>query len=81
MLQNFRIVYVLESISLRQDRAADLLKNTCADVATDRTWADEGLRTSNLHLADLEVQGLEKFTDWRENLGQHWSRYGGQRLW
>ena len=58
----------LESLSLMQDRAMDLLQNLCPYVAADRTWADKVLFTTNLRVAYLETQGLENFPDWREKL-------------
>ena len=48
MTHTFRVGYFLESIRLRQDRAVELLQKLYADVAADRTWSDEGLRTTNL---------------------------------
>ena len=37
-------------------------------MAADRTWADEVICTTNLCVVDLEAQGLENFTEWREKL-------------
>ena len=68
MPQMFRVGYFLKYLSLRQDRAVELLKNLCADVAADRTWDDKGLRTTNLRTVELEAQGLENFPEWKENL-------------
>ena len=51
--QTFRVGYFLESLSLRQYRAIELLKNLCSDVAADRNWADKGLRTTNFRVVDL----------------------------
>ena len=68
MTQTFRVGSFLESLILRQDRAVELLQNLCADVATDRTWDDKGLRTTNLRVVELEAQGLENFPEWREKL-------------
>ena len=44
----------------------ELFQKICADVATEGTWSDEGLRTTNLHGLDLEAQGLENFPEWQE---------------
>ena len=46
----------------------ELLQNLCADVATDRTWDDKGLHTTNIRVVELEAQGLENFPEWREKL-------------
>ena len=67
MPQMFRVGDFLESLSLIQDRAVELLKKLCADVAADSTWADKGLLTTNICVADLEAQGLENFHEWQEN--------------
>ena len=48
---------------MRQDRAVELLKNMCADIYVDSTWADEGLLTTNLCVEGLEAQGLENFPE------------------
>ena len=53
MPKTFRVGYFLESLSLRQYRAIELLKNLCSDVAADRNWADKGLRTTNFRVVDL----------------------------
>ena len=59
----FRLGAFLESLILRQYRAVELLKNVCANVATDRTWAGKGLFTTNIRVTDLETQGLENFPE------------------
>ena len=66
--QTFRVGSFLESLILRQDRAVELLQNLCADVATDMTWDDKGLHTTNLRVVELEAQGLENFPEWRGKL-------------
>ena len=58
MPQTPRVGYFLESLRLRQDRDVELLKNLCADVSMDSTWADEGLLTTNICVKDLEAPGL-----------------------
>ena len=50
MPQTFRVGYFLEYLSLRQDRAVELLQNLCTNVAVYSTWADEGLCTTKLHV-------------------------------
>ena len=64
--QTFRVGYFLESLIVRQERAVELLKNLCADVSTDRTWANKGLHTKNILVVELEVQRLENFPEWQE---------------
>ena len=46
----------------------EILQNICTNVAVERTWDDEGLRTANLRVVDLEAQGLEKVPEWRKKL-------------
>ena len=58
-----RLGHFLESLILIQYRAVDLLKKLCADVDSDRTWYDKGLHTKNIHVANLEAQGLEDFPE------------------
>ena len=65
--QRFILGAFLESLRLIQDRSMELLQKLCADVATDRTWADKSLHTTNLCVADLEAQGLKKFPEWQKN--------------
>ena len=67
--QTFRVGALLESFSLRQDRAADLFQKLCANMDAGRTWDDKGIPTTNLHVVDLEAQELEKIPEWREKLG------------
>ena len=59
MPQTFSMGYLLESISLRQEIAVDILQNLCADVAMERTWSDKGLPTKNIFVVYLEAQGLK----------------------
>ena len=47
----------------------EILQNICTNVAVDRNWDDEGLRTANLRVVDLEAQGLEKVPEWRKTEG------------
>ena len=68
MPQTFILGDFLDSLSLRQDRAVEPLQNLCADVASDRTWDDKDIHTTNLRAEDLEAQGLEKLPVWREKL-------------
>ena len=66
--QTFRVGFLLESLSLRQDISVELLQNLCANVAAERTWAEKGLHKTNIGVLDLEAQGWEKFPEWREKL-------------
>ena len=63
----FRLEDFLYSLSLIQGIAVEFSKKLCADVAADSTWADKGLLTTNICVADLEAQGLENFHEWQEN--------------
>ena len=53
MPQVFRMGGFLESISVIQDRVAELLQNVYSDVAADRTWDNRCLRKTNLHMVYL----------------------------
>ena len=50
------------------EKAVELLKNMCTDMAADSTWDDEGIRTTNIRVVDLEEQGLENVPGWQEEL-------------
>ena len=68
MTHTFILGDLQESLSLRQDKYVERLQKLCADVALDRTWAEKGLHTTNIRVADLEAQGLENFPEWRKKL-------------
>ena len=53
---------------MRQYIYVELFQKLCINLATDRSWSDEGLRTTNIYVVDLEAQELENFPEWRENL-------------
>ena len=55
MPQTFRLGDFLESLSLRQYRAVEILQHLCNNVAADSTWSEKGLRTTNLYVTDLEI--------------------------
>ena len=76
MPQSFRLGAFLESLSLRHDRAVERLKKLCVDVASDRTWYDKGLHTTNLRVEDLEAQVLENLPVWREKLRMELDQVG-----
>ena len=76
MPQSFRLGAFLESLSLRHDRAVERLKKLCADVASDRTWDDKVLHTTNLRVEDLEAQVLENLPEWREKLRMELDQVG-----
>ena len=67
MTQTFILGDFLEYLRLGQEKYVEPLQKLCADVASDRTWAEKGLHITNLHVADLETQGLENFPEWRKN--------------
>ena len=61
MTHTFRVGDFLDSLSVRQYRVVELLRKLCTDVVADRTWANEGLRTTNICVVSLEAQRLENF--------------------
>ena len=63
MPQTLRLGAFLESLSWRQYKSVERLQKLCADVASDRTWSEKGLHTTNLCVAYLEAQDLEKLPE------------------
>ena len=49
----------------------------CANVTSERNWADKGLHTTNLRVTDLEAQELENLPEWREKLRMALEEVGG----
>ena len=71
-----RVGDFLESLSVRQERDVELLQKLWDDLAADRTWDNESLHTTNIRTVDLEAQGLEKCTEWREKLRSEMEQVG-----
>ena len=46
----------------------ELLGGLCRNVSADRLWVDESILSTNLWLADIEVQGVSHFPEWKEHV-------------
>ena len=58
----------LEAIIRRQEKAVELLGTLCGDVLEYHKWVDESIQSTNMRLADIEVQGMSHFPEWTEHV-------------
>ena len=61
----FWVGLLLEAVSRKQEKAVEILRTLCGDVLVDQIWVEESIHSRNLQLADIEVQGVSNFTEWR----------------
>ena len=61
----FWVGLLLEAVSRKQEKAVEILRTLCGDVLVDQIWVEESIHSRNLQLADIAVQGVSNFTEWR----------------